>query len=136
MTASGTAYRINRSIHNMSAISRYLIAGAIIAASALGATAAIADDGDFGGHRNTYAVTPLVSDISGAAVLDPVLKNAWGVAFTPAASPFWVNDNVTGCSTLYGGDGAKVPLQVAIPLPGNIIPSNSCHAIDPKNPPK
>jgi uncharacterized protein (TIGR03118 family) len=121
----------------MSVISRCLTAGAIIAASALGVTAAIADDGDFGGRRNAYEVTPLVSDISGgAAVLDPVLQNAWGVAFTPAGSPFWVNDNATGCSTLYGGDGSTVPLQVAIPLPGNIIPSNACHTVDPKNPPK
>ena len=121
----------------MSAISRYFAAGAIIAASALGVTVANADDGDFGGHRSAYAVTPLVSDIAGdAAVSDPVLQNAWGVAFSPAGSPFWVNDNATGCSTLYGGDGSIVPLQVAIPLPGNIIPSNSCHTIDPKNPPK
>jgi uncharacterized protein (TIGR03118 family) len=119
----------------MSAISRYLTAGAIIAASALSVTVAKADA--LGGHRNAYAVTPLVSDIGGdAAVLDPVLQNAWGVAFTPAGSPFWVNDNATGCSTLYGGDGSIVPLQVAIPLPGNIIPSSACHTIDPKNPPK
>ena len=121
----------------MSAIFRCFTAGAIIAASALGVTVANADDGDFGGHRNAYTVTPFVSDIAGdAAVLDPVLQNAWGVAFSPAGSPFWVNDNATGCSTLYGGDGSIVPLQVAIPLPGNIIPSNSCHTIDPKNPPK
>src|SRR5882762_9820388 len=135
--SSGTDHRINRSTHNMSAISRYFAAGAIIAASALGVTVADADDGGSGRHRNTYTVTPLVSDISGgAAGLDPVLQNAWGVAFTPAGSPFWVNDNHTGCSTLYGGEGAIVPLQVAIPLPGNIIPSSACHAIDPKNPPK
>jgi len=122
---------------NMGVISRGLTAGAIIAASGLGVAAAIAGDGDSGGHRNAYEVTPLVSDISGdAAVLDPVLQNAWGVAFTPAGSPFWVNDNVTGCSTLYGGDGSTIPLQVAIPLPGNIIPSNACHPVDPNNPPK
>ena len=69
-------------------------------------------------------------------MLDPVLQNAWGVAFTPAGSPFWINDNATGCSTLYGGDGSTIPLQVAIPLPGNIIPGNACHTVDPKNPPK
>ena len=85
----------------MSPISRYLTAGVIIAASALGVAVANADDGDLGGHRNRYAVTPLVSDIAGAAVRDPVLENAWGVAFTPAGRPFWVNDNATGCSTLY-----------------------------------
>src|ERR1700730_11947557 len=112
----------------MSANSLSIAAGEIRSSSPIGVTIANADEGDFKGHRNKYAVTPLVSDISGdAAVLDPVLQNAWGVAFTPAGSPFWVNDNVTGCSTLYGGDGAIVPLQVAIPLPGNIIPSTACH---------
>jgi len=35
----------------------------------------------------------------------------------------------------YGGDGAIVPLQVAIPLPGNIIPGSACHAVDANNPP-
>ena len=45
------------------------------------------------------------------------VQNAWGVAFTPAGSPFWVANNATGCSTLYDDDGAKVALQVSIPLP-------------------
>jgi hypothetical protein len=49
-------------------------------------------------------------------VIDAVLQNAWGIAFSPAGSPFWVNDNGTGCSTLYRGDGTKVALQVSIPL--------------------
>jgi uncharacterized protein (TIGR03118 family) len=125
---------------NMNQITRYIYPSAIIAALALGATAAIAaiaeNEGDSLGHRNAYAVTPLVADLAGdAATLDPVLQNAWGVAFTPAGSPFWVNDNVTGCSTLYAGNGAVVPLQVAIPLPGNIVPSTACHPVDPKNPP-
>ncbi len=120
----------------MSAISRYLTAGAIIAASTLGAAVAMADDGDSKEHRNAYAITPLVSDIGHPAVLDPVLQNAWGITFTPGASPFWVNDNATGCSTLYAGDGTKIGLQVSIPLPGNIIPSSACQPVDPKNPPK
>src|SRR5206468_10471574 len=52
--------------------------------------------------RNAYVVTPLVSNLSGAAAhRDPVLQNAWGIAFSPAGSPFWVNDNATGCSTLH-----------------------------------
>jgi uncharacterized protein (TIGR03118 family) len=136
MTASGTTPRINRSINNMSVISRYLTAGAIVAASTLGVTVATADNGDSGRHRDAYTITPLVSDTAGAAVLDPVLQNAWGVSFTAAGSPFWVNDNRTGCSTLYGGDGAIVPLQVKIPLPGNIIPSSACQTVDAKNPPK
>ena len=120
----------------MNEIARYLASAAIMGASVLGATAAYAEEADPVGHRNAYAVTPLVSDIAGqAAVSDPVLQNAWGVAFSPAGSPFWVNDNVTGCSTLYAGDGTTVPLQVSIPLPGNVVPTASCHHIDPNNPP-
>ena len=56
-----------------------------------------------------YQVTKLTSDLSGAANLDPVLQNAWGVAFTPSASPFWIADNATGCATLYDGAGVPQP---------------------------
>src|SRR3984893_4971572 len=95
-----------------------------------------ADNGDSDEQRNAYAVAPLVSNLAGAAAKeDSVLQNAWGVAFSPSGSPFWVNDNVTGCSTLYTGDGTTVPLQVSIPLPGNIIPASSCQPLDPNHPP-
>jgi uncharacterized protein (TIGR03118 family) len=115
---------------------RALIGAAIIALSTLCTTAGRAADGDGHGQRNAYATTPLVSDLKGEAeVQDPVLQNAWGVAFTPAGSPFWVSDNVTGCATLYGGDGTKVALQVSIPLPGNVVPSTACKTVDPKNRP-
>jgi len=87
------------------------------------------DDAD---QRGAYAVVPLVSDLSGAAQFrDPVLQNAWGVAFTPAGSPFWVADNATGCATLYNGDGTKVALQVSIPLPGNVVPATDCQPVNP-----
>jgi len=102
-----------------------------IAAAATIARAA-GDESD----RNAYVVTPLVSNLSGAAAhRDPVLQNAWGIAFSPAGSPFWVNDNVTGCSTLYTGDGTKLGLQVSIPLPGNVVAPGSCQPVDPNNPP-
>ncbi|SIT41372.1 conserved exported hypothetical protein [Paraburkholderia ribeironis] len=85
---------------------------------------------------DAYVVTPLVSNLAGAAPnVDGVLQNAWGVAFSPAGSPFWINDNATGCSTLYDGAGAKVALQVSIPLPGNVIPASACHPVFPNNPP-
>jgi uncharacterized protein (TIGR03118 family) len=66
-----------------------------------------------------YAVTPLVSDIPGAAPLtDPTLVNGWGLARS-ATSPWWVADNgpdpSSSSSTLYTGGGAKVPLTVAVP---------------------
>ncbi|HXJ60465.1 MAG TPA: TIGR03118 family protein, partial [Verrucomicrobiae bacterium] len=87
---------------------------------------------------DAYVVTPLVSNVAGAAPkVDGVLQNAWGIAFSPAASPFWVNDNATGCATLYDGEGTKVvALQVSIPLPGNVIPDSACRPFYPNNPPK
>ena len=89
-------------------------------------------------EEDVYVVTPLVSNVAGAAPkVDGVLQNAWGIAFSPAASPFWINDNATGCSTLYDGEGTKVvALQVSIPLPGNVIPDSACLPFSPSNPPK
>src|SRR5713226_7351019 len=86
--------------------SRFLTHTAVIAISVIAATAVRADDQD---QANRYVVTKLTSDISGAANTDPVLQNAWGVAFTPGASPFWIADDDTGCSTLYDGSGALQP---------------------------
>jgi uncharacterized protein (TIGR03118 family) len=109
----------------------------VLIAMASGARAE--DDADRRGdadNRGAYAVVPLVSDLSGAAEFrDPVLRNAWGVAFTPAGSPFWVADNATGCATLYNGDGTKVALQVSIPLPGNVVPATDCQPVNPNAPP-
>jgi uncharacterized protein (TIGR03118 family) len=68
-----------------------------------------------------------------------VLQNAWGVAFTPGASPFWISDNATGCSTLYDGTGVKQALQVLIPLPSSAPspnpPATSCVSVNPQTPP-
>lgn len=46
--------------------------------------------------------------------VDRNLVNAWGLAFGKG-SPAWVADNGTGKSTLYDGNGNKVPLVVTIP---------------------
>jgi uncharacterized protein (TIGR03118 family) len=96
-----------------------------------------ADDGADGFVRpNRYVVTNLTSDIPGVAPnTDPVLQNAWGVTFTPNASPFWISDNATGCSTLYDGQGAIQALQVKLPLPGGSVPATACKHADPNNPP-
>jgi uncharacterized protein (TIGR03118 family) len=105
---------------------RHLAATAIIAIAVSAATAVRADDGDSG--SNQFVVTNLTSNVKGAAPnMDPVLQNAWGVTFTPGASPFWIADNATGCSTLYDGQGAIAStLQVKIPLPGGSVPSTAC----------
>jgi uncharacterized protein (TIGR03118 family) len=117
----------------MNCIARQLAPAAVLAVSALCATTVRADDSE---RRNAYTVTRLTSDIAGTAGNpDPVLQNAWGVAFSPAGSPFWINDNATGCSTLYDGTGAIVPLQVKIPLPGNVVAPATCKHVDPANPP-
>ncbi|MEX3814004.1 TIGR03118 family protein [Paraburkholderia sp. BR13439] len=113
----------------MSLISRGLKAAVIVLPAGFTIGHAAADD--------AYVVKPLVSNVAGAAPkVDGVLQNAWGIAFSPAGSPFWINDNATGCSTLYDGEGTKVTtLQVAIPLPGNVIPAGACHPVLPKSPP-
>src|SRR5690349_16638372 len=97
-----------------------------------------ADDGADGLVRpNRYVATNLTADLPNVAPnTDPVLRNAWGVAFSPAASPFWIADNASGCATLYDGTGMKVALQVAIPLPDNTVPSTACQpATTQTNPP-
>jgi uncharacterized protein (TIGR03118 family) len=64
-----------------------------------------------------YTQTNLVSDISGmAAVTDPNLKNAWGLARS-SGSPWWVADNATGLSTLYNAAGAIQGLVVTVSPP-------------------
>jgi uncharacterized protein (TIGR03118 family) len=84
-----------------------------------------------------YQRAILTSDIPGAAPnTDPVLSNAWGIAFTTGGSPFWIADNATVCSTLYDGAGVPQPtttpkpLRVKIPLPGNVI-STACQPATP-----
>jgi uncharacterized protein (TIGR03118 family) len=62
-----------------------------------------------------YQPTFLVSDLAGKAKhTDPLLKNAWGLAYSPSA-PFWVSDEADGWSTLYDGMGNPQSLQVIIP---------------------
>jgi uncharacterized protein (TIGR03118 family) len=62
-----------------------------------------------------YTQTNLVADVKGHAThTDPVLVNAWGLAFFPHG-PFWVADTGTGMSTVYGPNGKLVPTAVTIP---------------------
>ncbi len=69
------------------------------------------------GSQGFYQQTNLVSDIAGdAQFTDGNLVNPWGLVHGPT-TPWWVADNGTGVSTLYNGDGVKVPLTVTIPAP-------------------
>src|SRR5436190_2465146 len=118
--------------NTMKNTNRFLATTAVILICGIAASSALADDL----AHNSYDVTRLTSDIAGQAEnTDALLQNAWGVAFTPGASPFWVADNATGCSTLYDGQGTAQALKVKIPLPGGIIPSTACTHADPNNPP-
>jgi uncharacterized protein (TIGR03118 family) len=65
-------------------------------------------------ERNSYTVTPLVSDQPGMAPhTDASLVNAWGLTAGPT-TPWWVADNGTDKSTLYGGDGTPRALVVDV----------------------
>jgi uncharacterized protein (TIGR03118 family) len=80
-----------------------LLGSALVAASPLAAA-----------EQNSYTITPLVSDQAGvAAHTDPNLVNAWGLTAS-AGSPWWVADNGTDVSTLYGGDGTPRTLVVTV----------------------
>jgi uncharacterized protein (TIGR03118 family) len=62
--------------------------------------------------------TNLVADLPGlAAVTDPQLVDAWGLAFNPAGPP-WISDNGTGRTTVYDSKGA-LKLTVTIPAPAS-----------------
>ena len=53
-----------------------------------------------------YTQTNLVSNLSnqGAAVVDPNLRNPWGLTRS-SGSPWWIGNNNSGTSTLYDGSG-------------------------------
>jgi uncharacterized protein (TIGR03118 family) len=126
----------------MKHFSRVLSAVAVIVMCVTVASAVRGDEGEQPAKRlNRYVVTNLTSDLRGIAPnTDSVLQNAWGVAFTPGASPFWIADNATGCSTLYDGSGVpqpqSAPLRVKLALPGGSVPATACQPVDPNNPPK
>src|SRR3954452_1404927 len=93
---------------------------AVAIPAALAVAPAASASTPFGGPHNEFRQTNLVSDVSGAAqLIDPNLKNAWGLALGPA-TPLWVADNGTSVSTLYGiSPGGRmvqqVPLTVTLP---------------------
>jgi uncharacterized protein (TIGR03118 family) len=88
---------------------RALLALALVLGASLLAASPLA-----AAERNSYTVTPLVSDQPGVAPhTDPNLVNAWGLTAGPT-TPWWVSDNGTDKSTLYNGDGTARPLVVSV----------------------
>jgi hypothetical protein len=90
---------------------------AILAATAISASAGPASARGGGIATRSYVQTNLVSDLPGlAAHTDPNLKNPWGTSVGPG-SPIWVSDNHAGVTTLYDGSGNQQPRVVTIPAP-------------------
>jgi uncharacterized protein (TIGR03118 family) len=85
----------------------WLVAAVVVALVSIGGAAAAPPGG--------YVVHPLVSNTASEAgnPPDPHLVNAWGLA-AGANTPWWVNDNETGLSTLYNADGTKRSLEVSV----------------------
>jgi uncharacterized protein (TIGR03118 family) len=106
---------------------------AVIAVAATGLTlaapnVAAADDGHHGEHDNHQGLgvqqVNLVSDLGtvGASVVDPDVKNPWGLALGPT-TPLWSANNGTSSATLYGSAPGSTSaslvsaVRVTVPLP-------------------
>ena len=111
----------------------------VVAASALTLTgitipASAADRQHDRDRDNAFQQVNLVSDLPGVAqLLDPVVKNPWGIAFGPT-TPLWVNNQFSGNPavvqtkiTLYRGATTdtdpivKVPLEVTASSPTGMV---------------
>ena len=69
--------------------------------------------------RRVNLITDSATLVPDASLVDPNLKNPWGLALGPA-TPLWVADNNAAAATLYnipsgGLTASKVPLDVSIP---------------------
>ena len=97
-----------------------VLAVAVPAALAV-AVAAPAASARTHGHDNEFRQTNLVSDLNtvGAQVVDPNLKNPWGLAFGPT-TPLWVADNGTSIAGVYPVSAAgptAQPSRLDVTLP-------------------
>jgi uncharacterized protein (TIGR03118 family) len=91
-----------------------LVLRGTLVALALSLTLAAAAPSTAAPPGGVYTVTPLVSDIPGAAKnVDPNLVNGWGLARSDT-SPWWVSDNGTDKSSLYTGDGTVLALAPTV----------------------
>jgi len=67
----------------------------------------------------SYKVVKLIgSKGTGANAKDKRMVNAWGNAFIPGESPFWINDEGTGVSELINGKGKIFKALPFVTVPG------------------
>jgi uncharacterized protein (TIGR03118 family) len=71
--------------------------------------------------QNNYRQVNLVANKAGygAARIDPVLTNAWGIAIGGTGA-FWISANHSGSTTIYDRNGAQLLPAVAIPSGGSL----------------
>jgi uncharacterized protein (TIGR03118 family) len=120
------------------------LVAAMAATTPAGANAALRPARSGGEHSNAFRQVNLVSDVPGMAmILDPAVRNPWGIAMGPT-TPLWVNNNFNPASdcgsdtcipkpedlltkiTLYrGANGvdpiSKVPLEVTASSPTGMV---------------
>ena len=92
----------------MHMVKKSMIAAALFSAASVAAIAR--QSHAMGFFSGDYIQENLVSDNTSripADHEDPTLINPWGVAFFPGEA-FWINDNGSGLSALYNGDGSLV----------------------------
>ena len=67
-------------------------------------------------EKKNFSQVNLVANNSSfnASRIDPMLQNAWGLAFTPNGFG-WISANGSGTSVIYTGEGAQVRPAVTIP---------------------
>jgi uncharacterized protein (TIGR03118 family) len=70
---------------------------------------------------NSFTRTNLIANTTSRhpSLVDPNLKNAWGITAGPS-TPLWVSDNNASKATVYSGgvNGSKVTLALTVPVPG------------------
>jgi uncharacterized protein (TIGR03118 family) len=102
-----------------------VLAAGAMSAAAVAALAAPAGAAAQGMPGNDFHQTNLVSDLSnqGAQLVDPTLKNPWGLAASPT-SPLWVSDNNSGLAPLYSipaGGASVTKLGLTVTVPGGRV---------------
>ena len=67
-------------------------------------------------EKKNFTQTNLVANTStyGASRVDPLLKNAWGLAFSPTGIA-WISANGANVSDVYNGEGGQIRPAVTIP---------------------
>jgi uncharacterized protein (TIGR03118 family) len=98
---------------------RLAVSVAAVLAFAAATTAVPAGATGLNRFHQTNLVTDDLTMVPDAKLVDPNLKNPWGLALGPA-TPLWVADNNAAVATIYsippgGASVTKVPLEVAIP---------------------